>query len=87
MPTAFGVGKDYSRYLTNTIFAENSKDPWHVGTSTIDATGGLDGTVTRFVALGGAHHQDLRFSSQWDAPAVHEARRYEKATVRKWLGL
>ena len=86
MATSFGVGRDYSRYLSNVIFMENSKDPWHVGTTTIDDVGGLGGSVTRVVAEGGAHHQDLRFSSEWDAEAVHEARRYERATVRGWLG-
>jgi len=84
MPTAFGVGADYSS-MSNIVFMENEKDPWHTGTWSLPAVGGLNGTVVRMVATGGAHHQDLRFSSPCDDPGVQEARRFELANVKAWL--
>ena len=70
---------------SNIVFAENDKDPWHVGTRTVPPEGGVNGSVVRFVATGGAHHQDLRFSSPYDAPDVHRARAYERRAIQKWL--
>ena len=62
-----------------------SKDPWHVGTASIGAVGGVNSSVTRVLTKGGAHHQDLRFSSRFDSDDVHKARAYELATIRSWL--
>jgi hypothetical protein len=59
METAYGIGADY-RHISNIFFSENDKDPWHVGTASIPARGGVNGSVVRYVASGGAHHQDLR---------------------------
>lgn len=87
LTTSFGRGSDYATFLSNVIFSENKKDPWHVGTASIPPVAGVNGTVHRFVAVGGAHHQDLRFSSPEDAPDVQSARAFELATVRTWLGL
>ena len=84
MALAFGRGADFST-ASNLIFMENSKDPWHVGTATIAAVGGTNGSVTRTVAQGGAHHQDLRCEDPLDAPDVKAARRYELAAMRRWL--
>ena len=86
MATSFGVGRDYSRHLSNVIFMENSKDPWHVGTATIPPITGIGGSVRRHLAVGGAHHQDLRFASRLDAPGVVQARLLTEETVRGWLG-
>jgi len=89
LPLAFGRGGDYSdpaRGLANVLFVENSKDPWHVGTATVSSKGGVGGSVVRFLADGGAHHQDLRFSSPYDSPGVHAARRLENEHIRAWLG-
>mmetsp|Transcript_13113 Transcript_13113/g.15640 ORF Transcript_13113/g.15640 Transcript_13113/m.15640 type:complete len:330 (-) Transcript_13113:121-1110(-) len=88
MPKAFGRGSYYSSTngLSNVLFIENSKDPWHVGTSTV-TNGGVDGSVVRFLAQGGAHHQDLRFSSEYDAIDVHRARELALSTVKQWLNL
>ena len=85
MRVAFGNGADAFQLSSNLIFMENDKDPWHVGTRTVPATGGLDGSVTRMVAKGGAHHQDLRFSSPLDSPDVQRARAFERAQMRRWL--
>jgi hypothetical protein len=84
MPTAFGLGADFS-HASNLVFMENDKDPWHVGTATVAARGGVNGTVTRTVAKGGAHHQDLRFESPLDAPDVRSARQYEREAMQRWL--
>ena len=46
---------------------------------------GVDGSVVRLVAEGGAHHQDLRFSSELDAPDVHRARAAARAHMTRWL--
>jgi dipeptidyl-peptidase-2 len=59
--------------------------PWHVGTNSLPAVGGINGSVIRRVAVGGAHHQELRFSSEWDAPEVHAARAIERSAVQQWL--
>ena len=85
MRLAFGNGADAFHTSSNLVFMENDKDPWHVGTRTVPARGGLDGSVTRMVAKGGAHHQDLRFSSPLDAPDVQRARAFERAQIWHWL--
>jgi hypothetical protein len=61
--------------------------PWHVGTNSIAGVGGINHSVTRHIAVGGAHHQDLRFSSEWDAPGVHAARETERMAIENWLKL
>ena len=73
------------RHASNLVFMENDKDPWHVGTRTVPPVGGVNGTVTRTLAVGGAHHQDLRFSSALDAPDVTRARAFERERMRAWL--
>ena len=82
---AFGAGQDFGHVASNIVFMENDKDPWHVGTRTVPVRGGRDGSVTRTVAKGGAHHQDLRFSSHLDALDVQRARAFERAQLRRWL--
>jgi dipeptidyl-peptidase-2 len=84
MSVAFGVGADF-QHASNIVFMENEKDPWHVGTWSIPKVGGVNGSVSRTIAIGGAHHQDLRFSSELDAPDVHAARAFELAAIRRWL--
>jgi hypothetical protein len=59
--------------------------PWHVGTNSLPEVGGVNKSVTRHLTVGGAHHQELRFSSQWDAPDVHVARHIERAAIQNWL--
>ncbi len=86
---AFGDGADLARSLSNVYFGENDKDPWHIGTESIAAalnhTRGGRG-VFRRLAVGGAHHQELRFSSPHDAPDVAAMRADELRVVRAWLG-
>ena len=84
MRLAFGTGADL-KMASNIAFMENDKDPWHVGTRTVAPVGGIGGSVTRTVAKGGAHHQDLRFSSPLDAPDVVKARAFEQMLMRRWL--
>jgi len=85
MPLAFGIGSDYSTHMSNIIFMENEKDPWHVGTVSIPPVGGFNSTVVRMLTEGGAHHQDLRFSSEYDSDGVKKARLFERETVQAWL--
>lgn len=84
MPLAFGRAADF-RHASNIIFMENDKDPWHVGTLGVPPLGGVNGTVSRVLARGGAHHQDLRAASPLDAPDVVRARDYERESIRAWL--
>jgi hypothetical protein len=84
MADSFGRGADYAQ-LSNIFFIENEKDPWHVGTDTVASAGGVNGSVRRIVAAGGAHHQDLRFSSEYDAADVSAARKAEREAMRGWL--
>ena len=55
-----------SLFPTLVLFFFSWQGPWHVGTATVAAVGGVGGSVRRFVAQGGAHHQ------------VAAARAYEK---------
>ena len=87
MPLAFGAGQDFGHVASNIVFMENDKDPWHIGTRTVPARGGVNGSVVRMVAKGGAHHQDLRFSSAYDAPDVKKAREVERDAMRRWLSV
>ena len=56
-----------------------------MGTRTVPPQGGVGGSVSRTIAKGGAHHQDLRFSSPLDAPDVTKARAFELEQIRRWL--
>ena len=66
---------------SNIVFIENDKDPWHIGTESVAAAlgatpgGGAARGVFRRLARGGAHHQELRFSSPHDARDVAVRRR------------
>ena len=71
------------QYLTNTIISENSKDPWHVGTQSIEEN--KRNELYKIWGEGGAHHQDLRFEDDRDSGGVKEARRREKAIIKEWL--
>jgi hypothetical protein len=68
-------------FVTVTDFVQ----PWHVGTNSLPAVGGVNQSVRRHVAVAGAHHQELRFASEWDARGVHEARETERNAVQTWL--
>ena len=85
LPLSFGVGADLAKYGSNILFVENDKDPWHVGTASLPAKGGVGGSVRRVVFKGGAHHQEFRFSSQFDSAGVAAARQMERETFSEWL--
>ncbi|GMH77860.1 hypothetical protein TrST_g12456 [Triparma strigata] len=85
MPLSFGTSEDYSKYLTNTILAENEKDPWHVGTQ--DVVANEKNELYRLFAEGGAHHQDLRFSDELDSEGVKAMRAKERDIIKNWLNL
>ena len=85
MAASFGRGSDYA-HASNIVFSENDKDPWHVGTASVPHRGGVNGSVVRWVAHGGAHHQELRFSSTFDAPGVTRARAAQRSAMSSWLG-
>ncbi len=84
MPLAFGRAAAFGS-ASNIVFMENDKDPWHVGTATLPPVGGVNGSVLRVLAHGGAHHQDLRSTSALDAPEVLRARALERDAMRRWL--
>ena len=85
MPLSFGTSKDYSKYLTNTILAENEKDPWHVGTQSVVENEANE--LYQLFAKGGAHHQDLRFTDDLDSAGVKEMRAKELDIIKKWLNV
>eukprot|EP01062_Namystynia_karyoxenos_P016727 TRINITY_DN16146_c0_g3_i1.p1 TRINITY_DN16146_c0_g3~~TRINITY_DN16146_c0_g3_i1.p1 ORF type:complete len:520 (+),score=133.92 TRINITY_DN16146_c0_g3_i1:70-1560(+) len=88
LPESFGNGRDLAGALSNTFLGENDKDPWHIGTDSIAALIGNSTTargLTRRIARGGAHHQELRFTSPLDAPEVAALRLAERAAIRAWL--
>ncbi|GMI33835.1 hypothetical protein TrCOL_g11870 [Triparma columacea] len=83
MGIRYGRGEDYTKYLTNTILVENSRDPWKVGTRGVGEN--WENGMSKYEAEGGAHHQDLRFESEGDSEGVKEARRRESEAIGKWL--
>ena len=62
---------------------ENSRDPWRVGTSSIDEN--RDNGLYKCTAEGGAHHQDFRFEDVLDSEGVKNARRFESNVIREWI--
>jgi pimeloyl-ACP methyl ester carboxylesterase len=83
MGLSFARGKDASRYLTNTVLMENSFDPWHVGTESIEEN--KANGLYKHYAEGGAHHQDLRFRSEEDSEGVLGARAFEREVITGWI--
>ena len=81
----FGVGADWASAGSNVLFVENDKDPWRVGTHSIPTPSGVNNSVRRHVAVGGAHHQDLRFADARDSPGVRAAREAERVAAARWL--
>jgi hypothetical protein len=45
-----------------------------------------DGSVSRVLVQGAAHHQDLRFADPADPPSLVAVRRDELLLVKKWVG-
>ena len=80
---SFGIGEDITKSYTNVLFAENQKDPWHVGSSMFEAN--EDRGIYKIMG-DGAHHQDLRFASELDGEGVLKVRELERKVIRKWLG-
>jgi len=84
LPMSFGYGPEMVAHLTNVFFAENMKDPWHIGTDLLGTLPTQRG-LHRRIAPGGAHHQELRFTAQEDDDSVKQLRAAELQVVSEWL--
>jgi dipeptidyl-peptidase-2 len=82
MGVRYGRGRDYTEHLTNTLLVENSRDPWRVGTESVGEN--RERGLYKFMAEGGAHHQDLRFERAAACAGVTAAWRFESVVITGW---
>lgn len=82
--TEFG-GFDIERVLrhhgSNIIFFNGIRDPWSGG----GVLKNISHSLVAIVAKEGAHHVDLRYSTEEDPDWLKEVRRMEVHYIRKWL--
>ncbi|GAB2300736.1 hypothetical protein Dimus_034773 [Dionaea muscipula] len=70
------------RYGSNIIFFNGMRDPWSGGGVLND----ISDSIIAIVAKEGAHHVDLRFSSNEDPDWLRQVRRTEAQIISEWLG-
>ncbi|KAL1549275.1 lysosomal Pro-Xaa carboxypeptidase [Salvia divinorum] len=83
-PTEFGarhIHRVLKRFGSNIIFFNGLRDPWSGGGVLKD----ISKTVVAIVAKKGAHHVDLRFSTNEDPKWLKEVRKKEVHIISKWL--
>ncbi|KAJ8421686.1 hypothetical protein Cgig2_008644 [Carnegiea gigantea] len=82
--TEFG-GFDIERVLrhhgSNIIFFNGIRDPWSGG----GVLKNISQSLVAIVAKEGAHHVDLRYSTEEDPEWLKEVRKMEVHYIRKWL--
>ena len=64
---------------------KGEKDPWRVGGVPSNASDIGDGSVVHILIEGGAHHQDLRYSSPYDPETVYAAKQLELGLIQSWI--
>ncbi|XP_004075329.1 lysosomal Pro-X carboxypeptidase [Oryzias latipes] len=77
--TLYG-GKDISSH-SNIIFSNGGLDPWSAGGVTYNITESL----VSIMIPDGAHHLDLRYSTDLDPPSVRAARALELKFFQEWI--
>ncbi|GAB2272150.1 hypothetical protein Dimus_006970 [Dionaea muscipula] len=70
------------RYGSNIIFFNGLRDPWSGG----GVLNNISDSIIAIVAKEGAHHVDLRFSSDEDPEWLRQVRRSEAQIITEWLG-
>ncbi|CAA3021272.1 lysosomal Pro-X carboxypeptidase-like [Olea europaea subsp. europaea] len=82
--TEFGghnIQRVLKRFGSNIIFFNGLRDPWSGGGVLKD----ISKSIIAIVAKEGAHHVDLRFSTDEDPKWLREVRRREVHIISKWL--
>uniref|UniRef100_A0A1A8UG38 Lysosomal Pro-X carboxypeptidase n=1 Tax=Nothobranchius furzeri TaxID=105023 RepID=A0A1A8UG38_NOTFU len=77
--TVYG-GKTIASH-SNIIFSNGGLDPWSSG----GVTGNITHSLVSIVIPDGAHHLDLRYSTDLDPPSVRAARALELKYFQKWI--
>lgn len=84
IPTEFGAHNIYralKNFGSNIIFFNGLRDPWSGGGVLKD----ISKTIVAIVAEQGAHHVDLRFSTDEDPKWLQDVRRREVRIISDWL--
>ncbi|KAI3473369.1 hypothetical protein Pfo_030659 [Paulownia fortunei] len=84
IPTEFGahhIHRVLKRFGSNIIFFNGLRDPWSGGGVLND----ISKSVVAIVAKEGAHHVDLRFSTNEDPEWLQDVRKREVHIISKWL--
>ncbi|KAL1520514.1 hypothetical protein AB1Y20_022092 [Prymnesium parvum] len=69
--------------VTNIIWSNGRRDPWHGG-GFLEPTDAVPGGAV-FVMQQTAHHQDLRLPTPLDPPELTAVRKQEEAIIRSWV--
>ena len=85
MRQAYGNGEQIVKSTHNIIFSDGEKDPWRVGGVPSNAIDIGDGSVVHILIEGGAHHQDLRYTSSEDPATVTAAKKVELGLIMSWI--
>ena len=85
MRQAYGNGEQIVKSTHNIIFSDGEKDPWRVGGVPSNAIDIGDGSVLHILIEGGAHHQDLRYTSSKDPATVTAAKKVELGLIMSWI--
>ena len=70
--------------LSNVIWSNGKRDPWHGG-GFLQPSDAVEGGAV-IVMEHTAHHQDLRAPCAADPPELTKARAREEAIIRSWIG-
>lgn len=84
VPTEFGgrhIYRDLKRFGSNIIFFNGLRDPWSGGGVLKD----ISKSVVAIVAKKGAHHVDLRFSTNEDPKWLKDLRKREVHIISQWI--
>ncbi|XAR64743.1 Lysosomal Pro-Xaa carboxypeptidase [Bertholletia excelsa] len=75
------IGRVLKRFGSNIIFFNGLRDPWSGG----GVLKNISESIVAIVAEKGAHHVDLRFSTNEDPEWLRDVRRREVEIIDKWL--
>eukprot|EP00656_Telonema_subtile_P012055 TRINITY_DN16044_c0_g1_i1.p1 TRINITY_DN16044_c0_g1~~TRINITY_DN16044_c0_g1_i1.p1 ORF type:complete len:268 (+),score=50.46 TRINITY_DN16044_c0_g1_i1:141-944(+) len=86
MKDAYGDGVQLATYLKNVLFTDGDKDPWREGGMPANSSDiSPDGSVSRILIKGAAHHQDLRFADAADSKELLDARKVQFEAIARWV--
>ncbi|XP_010683638.2 uncharacterized protein LOC104898282 isoform X1 [Beta vulgaris subsp. vulgaris] len=77
----FDIHRVLRRYASNILFFNGRRDPWSGG----GVLKNISSSLVAIVAKEGAHHVDLRYSTEEDPNWLKEIRKTEIHHIKKWL--